>query len=283
MGNLVRFVGALIFVVAVVGTPVAYLLRGRYPAAYPKWRNALVGGFVAMVAGGFMNNNKAGQASSGPTQAPAVVAPVATPKAPSPTRAEPKVLTPAQAKAKAEAERKARIQAQYDAAQVAAKRKEAEREARIQAQYEAAQRAERERREARQREATRLAAEPTPSEVELVVLRSDDNYGIEPYFILKTAFDEEVAVTGKARLVLTVKDYGDDTERTVYDQTFTVDARYDYSEGTRGLGAFQRDALFFRIPKIGTENLSNESGNAYLTFTSSQGTVVKAKDYVFYP
>jgi hypothetical protein len=127
-----------------------------------------------------------------------------------------------------------------------------------------------------------LEAEPSPVSAELTVQRSDDNYGVEPYFILKNSNGEEVGSTGKAHIVLTVKDYGNDTENTVYDQT--IDVTYGaFSVGTRGIGAFKRDATFFRLGKIGTEKLSNENGNAYLTFTSHRGEIVKAKEFVSYP
>lgn len=190
-------------------------------------------------------------------------------------------LTPAEKRLKAEADRQAK------AAQLAATQKanriaaENARKREAQIQYAAAQANLQRRKEARAAEQARLASEPTPSQAEIVVQRSDDNYGVEPYFILSSD-GQEVAVTGKVRLVLTVKDFASDSENSVYDETTEVSSTM-FSSGTRGLGAFKRDAVFYRLPKVSTEKLSNESGTAYLTFTSSQGIVVKAKDSVFYP
>lgn len=162
-------------------------------------------------------------------------------------------------------------QQQYDRAQTAKK-------AKAQEQYNRAQYIAREKAEAK----AVLDAEPSPVSAELTVQRSDDNYGVEPYFILKDSAGQEIGSTGKAHIVLTVKNYQDDTESTVYDKT--IDVQYgQFTSGTRGIGAFKRDAVFFKLGKVGTENVANENGTAYFTFTSHRGEVVKAKEFVSYP
>lgn len=167
--------------------------------------------------------------------------------------------------------KKAKVQARYERAQAVKKVK-------AQAQYERAQaiaRAKVERKAA-------LDAEPSPVSAELSVQTSSDNYGVEPYFILKDSSDQEIGSTGRARLILTVKDYANDTESTVYDQT--IDVSYGaFSIGTRGIGAFKRGATFFKFKKISTEKLSGENGHAYLTFVSHRGEVIKAKEFTSYP
>lgn len=155
-------------------------------------------------------------------------------------------------------------------------------DAEINAERRAAQeRAERERAEARRRE---LEAEPDPTQAEIVVQTTPDNYGIELYMILTDYTGEQIAVTGKARVKLTVKGYGTygEYETNVFDETYEVYAE-GFTPGTRGLGAFKRDALFYKLGRIDTSNISGEYGNAYLTFTDSQGRIVKAKDFVSYP
>lgn len=173
--------------------------------------------------------------------------------------------------ARAVAAKKAKIQARYERAQAIKK-------AKAQAQYERAQATARAKVE-RQAE---LNAEPSPVSAELSIQRSGDNYGVEPYFILKDSSDQEIGSTGRARLMLTVKNYANDTESTVYDQT--IDVSYGaFSIGTRGIGAFKRGATFFKFKKIGTEKLSGENGHAYLTFVSHRGEVIKAKEFTSYP
>lgn len=138
-----------------------------------------------------------------------------------------------------------------------------------------------ERAEARRRE---LEAEPDPTQAEIVVQTTPDNYGIELYMILTDYTGEQIAVTGEARVKLTVKGYGayGEYENSVFDEVYEVYAE-SFTPGTRGLGAFKRDALFYKLGRINTSNVSGEYGNVYLTFTDSQGRVVKAKDFVSYP
>ena len=197
-------------------------------------------------------------------------------------------------------DKKSMVQQQFEQAQKARRLKAARKKVEAQQQFERAQQAAREKQRQRQETArvekirlervARLAAaikalldaEPSPVAAEIVSQTSSDNYGIEPYFVLTDSSDKEIGSTGKARLVLTVKSYLTDSETTVYDKV-TLTTYASFSIGTRGIGAFKRDAVFYRLGKISTEQFSGKSGTAYLTFTSHRGEVVKAKDSIFYP
>ncbi len=270
LGSILLLIALVLIILALAGVVV-----GKIPLLRVSGRKnslkvlgfSVLGAFAALIFVGISgpNSTTPAQATSKP---PTLSQPIPT-------------LTPAEKRLKAEAARQ--VQATQLAAAQKAKRVAAEnaRKKQAQIQYAAAQADIQRRKEARAAEQARLAREPTPSQAEIVVQRSDDNYGVEPYFVLSSG-EQEVAVTGKVRLVLTVKDFASDSENPVYDETTEVSSDM-FSSGTRGLGAFKRDAIFFRLPKVSTEKLSSKSGNAYLTFTSSQGIIVKAKDSVFYP
>jgi hypothetical protein len=115
---------------------------------------------------------------------------------------------------------------------------------------------------------------------EIVALKSDDNYHLEPYLILRDENKKEIRATGKATIELTIKEFGK-PEKIISKITYQI-KESEFKDVSRGIGSFSRASIIRTFPKFNTEKYSRESGSIYLTFIQGK-KIIKAKDSVYYP
>jgi hypothetical protein len=120
----------------------------------------------------------------------------------------------------------------------------------------------------------------TPASIEVVVQDSPDNYGVAPYFILRDVNGRQITAFGEVHLTLMTNAYPVNGYQTVYDRTFPITPG-NFISGARGNGSER--VIVCTFGKIPTEYVSRMSGKAYITFTLNDGTMIKAKDSVWFP
>lgn len=98
-----------------------------------------------------------------------------------------------------------------------------------------------------------------PVGMEVQAQDTPDNYGIDLYLTLKSADGRETKAAGNAQVEIYEEPY-DKPERLLWSKRYTVSAS-DFSRGTQGLGAFQRDAMFAHLGSVTTAELGMKSGD----------------------
>lgn len=95
--------------------------------------------------------------------------------------------------------------------------------------------------------------------IEIQAQDTPDNYGTDLYLKLKSAAGTEIAGTGTARIEIYDEPY-DKPERLLWSKSYPLTTS-DFSKGTQGMGAFQRDATFAHLGRVNTQTVGKSSGS----------------------
>ncbi|MBB5234479.1 hypothetical protein [Deinococcus budaensis] len=128
------------------------------------------------------------------------------------------------------------------------------------------------------------APQGDPVGIEVQAQATPDNYGVDLFVTLKDAGGQEVAAAGNAVIAVYSRDYTE-PEQVLWSKS--VGVRTDqFSRGTRGQGAFERDAVFAELASVTTAELRRESGKAIdirVRYILLDDTVLEAKEIAFLP
>jgi hypothetical protein len=124
-------------------------------------------------------------------------------------------------------------------------------------------------------------AEPIPYQIEITQQATPSNMGLDVYIVVTDSNGETIDVTGDAHVTFMYSDYPNTYK--ALERTVPV-SKYTYTDGTRGQGAFKRNARFAQILRnIDTTAISGKSGEINLEFQTPTHGTFRAKTSVFYP
>ena len=109
-----------------------------------------------------------------------------------------------------------------------------------------------------------------------------DNLSKAIYLTATDAAGTEIAAPGSADLTVNLKPY-DGEARQLLTRRYTL-SQTNFGKGTRGMGAFKRDAVFVHLGDIPDSELkTTDSGSleVLLNFTSETGGILQARDSIF--
>ena len=109
-----------------------------------------------------------------------------------------------------------------------------------------------------------------------------DNLSKAIYLTATDAAGAEIAAPGAADLIVNLKPY-DGEARQLLTRHYTL-SQTDFGKGTRGMGAFKRDAVFVHLGDIlDSELKTTDSGSLeiLLNFASETGGTLQARDSIY--
>lgn len=124
----------------------------------------------------------------------------------------------------------------------------------------------------------------TPVGIEIQAQDTPDNYGIDFYLTANDAAGQEIATSGTA-IVKVLRDEYDQPHDVLWSESFPV-TESSFSKGTRGMGAFQRDAVFAHLGSVTHQELFAKEGDSVdveVDLTLPDGQVLHAKTNKYIP
>jgi len=122
-----------------------------------------------------------------------------------------------------------------------------------------------------------------PEYIDEVSAYKEGTDGVKIYFILKDINEYETAYDGHVSMTI---ETSTDTPIVLYRTSLTVIAD-DFQQTTRGIGAFNRDALIYEFPRISYSSFlvqpSSEISyaNVKITFTTPEGKILNGEDSLY--
>lgn len=124
----------------------------------------------------------------------------------------------------------------------------------------------------------------TPVGIEIQAQDTPDNYGIDLYMTANDAAGREIATSGTAIVRVLSDEYGQPHD-VLWSTTVPV-TESSFSRGTRGMGAFEREAVFAKLDSVTHQQLfvkPSDSVDIELQFTLPDGQVLSAKTNKYIP